>query len=227
MAALALVRAAERDHDPRGWVESWRSFPARALAHAGIDSPLFAVAEDIVAPGKGFGRHAHRDMEIVSYVLSGELAHADSTGREGRLAANAIQRMSAGRGIEHSEYNASASESVRFLQIWIHPSERGISPGYEQRGFDAGEPLVALAGDDAGIVRLHQRMTMWRVAASDGSPVALPVQERATAWVHCVAGVVAIDGERLEPGDGAGFALADALTVEAHAASHALVFIAS
>ena len=143
MSVVATLAAADREADERGWVSSRRSFPSKAMTDAGLPrSPLFVIADDVVEPGQGFGRHGHRDMEILSYVVAGTLEHADSTQGASVLRHGEIQRMTAGAGIEHSEYNASASEPVRFLQIWIKPDATGLAPGYAHAAFDPTRSLT-------------------------------------------------------------------------------------
>lgn len=225
MTLIARLDAARREHDPRGWVESWRSFPGRELRRVGIESPLFAIAEDVVAPGRGFGRHGHRDMEIVSYAIDGALAHEDSTGRTGVLRPGEIQHMSAGAGVSHSEMNASAVEPVRFLQIWIEPERKGLHPAYAHAAFDASAPLVQLAGHDAGIVQPRQAIAIWRAAPADGESVRVPVPSGAPVWAHVVRGEAALDGVRLAAGDGAAVGDVPSLSISGVRSAELLLFV--
>jgi redox-sensitive bicupin YhaK (pirin superfamily) len=225
VTSVVHAPAASREHERRGWVESWRSFPGRAWRKHGIESPLLLIAEDIVAPGQGFDRHGHRDMEIISYPIAGALAHQDSTGRHGVLRPGEIQQMTAGRGIAHSEVNASSTDPVRFLQIWIIPEHRGLQPGYEQAAFDATAPRVELAGPDGALVKLHQQMRLVRVAPGNGETVNLPLEEGAHAWVHGVRGSSLVQGLTMTAGDGAGFASVPALSIAGLTNAELLVFI--
>src|SRR2546421_12562112 len=156
-------RAGERGHENHGWLDSWHTFSFADYhdpQHMGF-GPLRVINEDRVQPGQGFGTHAHRDMEIISYVLEGGLAHKDSIGNGSVIRPGDVQRMSAGTGVRHSEYNASPTEPVHFLQIWIEPAARSIAPGYEQKAFgdaDKRDRLRLGASPDGaeGSVTIHQ-----------------------------------------------------------------------
>jgi redox-sensitive bicupin YhaK (pirin superfamily) len=206
---ITLRAAADRGHANHGWLDSFHSFSFADYydpAHMGF-GPLRVINEDRVRPGMGFGTHGHRDMEIVSYVLEGRLEHKDSMGNGSIIAPGDVQRMSAGRGVLHSEYNPSPEADVHFLQIWIEPSVRGIAPGYEQsRVEDAAKRgrLVLIAGPaGSGAVTIHQDARVY-AALLDGA-------ERAThelapgrrAYVHVVRGRIEANGIMLAAGDAA------------------------
>ena len=172
----------ERFHTDMGWLDSWHSFSFGGHydpAETGFGL-LLVNNDDIVAPGGGFPPHSHRDMEIVTWVLDGELAHADSTGTDGVITPGLAQRMSAGRGITHSEMNASQTRPVHFVQMWVHPDTQGLDPGYEQRDLSdalAAGGLVAVASGQGhdGAVRIHQRdAVLWVARLADGESVEVP-----------------------------------------------------
>ena len=203
MSVVATLAAADREADERGWVSSRRSFPSKAMTDVGLPrSPLFVIADDVVEPGQGFGRHGHRDMEILSYVVEGALEHADSTQGASVLHPGEIQRMTAGAGIEHSEYNASASEPVRFLQIWIKSDATGLAPGYAHAAFDPTRSLTRLAGPSDAAVAINQAMVMWRAAPTPGERIDVPLADGETAWVHGVRGTATVADRQLAAGDG-------------------------
>src|SRR5918994_1425381 len=161
MSSLRLAR--ERGHANHGWLESYHTFSFADYYDAKHMrfGPLRVINEDRVQAGSGFGTHSHRDMEIISYVLKGELAHKDSTGSSSTIRPGDVQRMSAGRGVQHSEFNPSASEGVHFLQVWIQPNVRGIAPSYEEKRFSAEEKrgrlrLIASPDRAEGSVLIHQ-----------------------------------------------------------------------
>jgi quercetin 2,3-dioxygenase len=172
----------ERFHTDMGWLDSWHSFSFGGHydpAETGFGL-LLVNNDDVVAPGGGFPSHSHRDMEIVTWVLDGELAHADSTGTDGVITPGLAQRMSAGRGITHSEMNASRTRPVHFVQMWVHPDTQGLEPGYEQRDLSeaiAGGGLVAVASGQGheGAVRIHQRdAVLWVARLGEGETVEVP-----------------------------------------------------
>jgi redox-sensitive bicupin YhaK (pirin superfamily) len=190
---------------------------------------LRVINEDRVAPGGGFGRHSHRDMEILTVVLQGGLAHEDSTGHASTLRRGDVQRMSAGTGVVHSEMNASATEPVHFLQIWIEPGEPGIAPGYEERRFDWLERpgrLVALAapGGRDGALTIHQDAAMLgaRLRSREGIVRALAGDRH--AWVQVLEGAVQLNGLPLSAGDGAAASGESELVLQAESDATVLVF---
>ena len=200
--------AADRGHANHGWLDSWHSFSFADYldpAHMGF-GPLRVINEDRIAPGTGFGTHGHRDMEIVSYVLEGALAHQDSIGNGSVIRPGDVQRMSAGTGVRHSEYNHEASGTTHFLQIWIEPQRTGLPPGYEERHFPAGEKrgrlrLVASPDGADGSVTVHQQARLYVGLFDGGEAAALAVPAGHRAYVHLARGALTVNGERLAAGD--------------------------
>ncbi|HET7202973.1 MAG TPA: pirin family protein [Steroidobacteraceae bacterium] len=201
-------RAADRGFADHGWLRSYHSFSFAGYhdpAHVQF-GPLRVINEDRVVPGAGFGTHGHRDMEILSYVLEGELAHKDSTGTSSTIRPGDVQRMSAGTGVMHSEFNASHERPVHFLQIWILPDELGIPPGYEEKRFDAAEKrgrlrLIASPDRAEGSLRVQQDVRVY-AALLDGSEHAhLDVADDRRIYVHVARGAVTANGTTLGAGD--------------------------
>lgn len=216
---MTLRRANERFHTDFGWLDSWHTFSFGDHydpSHMGFRA-LRVINDDRVAPGGGFPTHGHRDMEIVSYVLEGGLEHKDSIGTGSTIRPGDVQRMSAGTGVLHSEYNASKREGVHFLQIWIIPEARGLPPSYEQKAFSEDERkgrLRVVASRDAreGSVKLHQDATLLAGLFGRGERATHPIAPGRHAWVHVARGEVTVNGQRLGEGDGA--ALTDETSVE-------------
>jgi redox-sensitive bicupin YhaK (pirin superfamily) len=204
-----IRRSSERGHADHGWLQSRHSFSFADYhdpehVHFG---PLRVINEDRVAPGKGFGTHGHRDMEIVSYVLEGALAHQDSTGTSSVIRPGDVQRMSAGSGVRHSEFNASASEPVHFLQIWIIPDATGIPPSYEEKHFTAqdrrGKLCLVAAPDQAdGAVLMHQDARIHAGLFDAGEHASFTVRDGRKVYVHVARGALHVAGLHLEAGDG-------------------------
>jgi redox-sensitive bicupin YhaK (pirin superfamily) len=222
--------AASRFHTELGWLDSRHSF---SFGHhydpANIGHGLLIVSnDDTVAPGGGFGTHAHRDMEIVTWVLEGELAHRDSAGNEGVIHPGLAQRMSAGSGIQHSEMNHSGEAPVHFVQMWVPPDTQGIAPGYEQRDVNdrlAGGDLVAVASGQGhdGAVHIQQRgAVMWVARLAAGGSVAVP--DAPFVHVFVARGEVELDGRRLSEGDAARLTGAGALDLTGLADSEVIVW---
>jgi hypothetical protein len=201
--------AADRGHAQHGWLDSWHTFSFADYydpEHMGFRS-LRVINDDTVAPGQGFGRHPHREMEIVSYVLSGALEHKDSLGTGSMIRPHDVQRMSAGTGVTHSEFNASRQEPVHFLQIWLLPARRGITPGYEQKRFSPEEKqgrLRVIASPDGrdGSVVIHSDAVMYAGIFRERDAFELPLSEGRHAWVHVAKGSVRVQGQALSAGDG-------------------------
>jgi quercetin 2,3-dioxygenase len=203
-----IRRSHERGHANHGWLDSWHTFSFADFydpAHVSF-GPLRVINEDRVAPGQGFGTHGHRDMEIISYVLDGELAHKDSTGTSSVIRPGDVQRMSAGRGVRHSEFNHSASKPVHFLQIWILPDVTDIAPEYEERRYENVEKrgrlrLIASRDGEDGSVRIHQDTRVYAGLFDGAERASLTVPDSRLAYLHVARGALVVNGERLAAGD--------------------------
>jgi quercetin 2,3-dioxygenase len=200
--------ADERGHADHGWLDSHHSFSFADYydpAHMGF-GPLRVINEDRVQPGMGFGTHGHRDMEIISYVLEGQLSHKDNMGNGSIIVPGDIQRMSAGRGVLHSEFNPSSSAGVHFLQIWIEPAQRGIAPSYEQANVDRAAKrgrlaLLAAPAGQGGAVVIHQDARLY-AGLFDGAESAVhALAPGRRAYVHVARGVARVNGVPLDAGD--------------------------
>jgi len=202
--------AADRGHADHGWLDSYHSFSFADYydpAHMGF-GPLRVINEDRVQPGMGFGTHGHRDMEIVSYVLAGRLEHKDSMGNGSIIVPGDVQRMSAGSGVTHSEYNPSRTDGVHFLQIWIQPKVTGIKPSYEQRHIGAEAKrgrlkLIASPDGADGSVTIHQDARVYATLLDGAESVAHALAAGRRAYVHVARGSVAVNGTPLAAGDAA------------------------
>ena len=218
---LTIRRADERGHADHGWLDSHHSFSFADYydpAHMGFRS-LRVINEDRVKPKNGFGTHGHRDMEIISYVLEGALAHKDSMGTGSTIVPGDVQRMSAGTGVMHSEHNASASEPVHFLQIWIMPDRKGHKPGYEQKTFNSDEKrgklrLVASPDGQDGSVSMHADAKLYATVLDLGAKVTHAVAPGRHAWIQIARGNAKVGGEELHAGDGASTSDAGDLVIE-------------
>ena len=200
----------DRGHANHGWLDSYHTFSFADYhdpAHMGFSS-LRVINEDRVAPGAGFATHSHRDMEIITYVLEGTLEHKDSLGNGSIIRPGDVQRMSAGRGVRHSEFNGSKTAGVHFLQIWILPEKEGIDPGYEQTHFPETERhgklrLIAAPDGDQGAVRLHQDARIYASVLKADDSVQHALAPGRHAYVQVARGDVALNGHDLHAGDGA------------------------
>jgi quercetin 2,3-dioxygenase len=207
---ITVRKSEERGRFDHGWLDTRHSFSFSEYhdpAHMGFRA-LRVINEDLVKPGQGFGRHGHQDMEILSYVLSGRLAHQDSTGGRGELVPGEVQRMTAGTGVTHAEMNGSRAEPVHFLQIWIVPDRRGRAPGYEQKAFpDAGKRgrlrLVASPDGAEGSLTVHQDVRVLGTLLARGEKVEHELGPGRHAWVQVARGELELNGARLRAGDGA------------------------
>lgn len=206
---LTLRKSQDRGYADHGWLRSFHSF-----SFAGYHDPRFmgfgnlrVINEDRIAPGTGFATHSHRDMEIISVVLSGALAHRDSMGNTTEIPAGDVQVMSAGSGVTHSEYNHASGEETHFLQIWIEPSQRGLPPSYDQMpfGWQPGQALRLLASgqDEAGALRIHADAALWAGHLTAGETAELALDATRKTYVHLVRGGVHVHGQALQTGDAA------------------------
>jgi redox-sensitive bicupin YhaK (pirin superfamily) len=207
---ITVRKSSERGHAEHGWLDSFHSFSFADYydpEHMGY-GPLRVINEDRVQPGMGFGTHGHRDMEIVSYVLDGELSHKDNMGNGSVIEPGDVQRMSAGRGVMHSEFNPSADRPVHFLQIWIEPNVTGVRPSYEQKRVDAAAkrgrlaPIATPDGRD-GSVTIHQDAEVYAALLDGTERVERDIAAGRRAYVHVARGSVRVNGDRLGPGDAA------------------------
>jgi len=207
---ITVRKAADRGHFDHGWLDTHHTFSFadyRDPARMGFRA-LRVVNQDRVQPGQGFGTHGHRDMEILSYVLSGALAHRDSTGGGGVLRPGEVQRMTAGTGVTHSEFNGSQEEEVHFLQLWIIPDRPGHLPSYEQRAYPEAERrgalrLVASPDGAAGSTTIHRDARVYASLLPEGVRLRHPLAPGRGAWVQVARGGVEVNGRPLGPGDGA------------------------
>jgi quercetin 2,3-dioxygenase len=211
----------DRGHANHGWLDSRHTF-----SFADYHDPqqmgfraLRVINEDRVAPGKGFGRHGHRDMEIVSYVLEGAIEHSDSMGTGSVIRPGDVQRMSAGTGVQHSEFNASKTEPVHFLQIWIVPSVAGIAPSYEQKAFAREEKqgrlrLVASTDGREGSVTIHANAALYAGIFAKGEAAECSIGPGRRAWVHVARGNVRVGGRALGAGDAVGISDENVVRIE-------------
>lgn len=230
---LTLRRAAERGFADHGWLRSFHTFSFAGYSDRrfmGFRS-LRVINEDRVAAGRGFGTHPHRDMEIVSYVLEGALEHHDSMGNGSVIRPGDVQRMTAGTGVSHSEKNASLTEGVHFLQIWLLPDRAGIAPGYEQKQFGPAEKrgrlrVVASRDGRDGSVVVHQDVVLYAGLFDGDEQASVAIAAGRAAWVHVALGSVEINGTRLEAGDAASMVAAegDVVTVSSGKGAEVLVF---
>lgn len=228
---MTIRRAGERGHANHGWLDSHHTFSFANYydpKHMGFRA-LRVINDDRVTGGQGFGAHPHDNMEIISYVLEGGLAHKDSTGTDGVIRPGDVQRMSAGTGVVHSEFNASKTETVHFLQIWLIPSTRGIKPGYEQKTFSDAEKrgtlrLVASPDASDGSLTIHTDAKVYAGLFDKGESAKVELAPGRHAWVHVARGKVKVNGNELGEGDGAAVSDERAIQVEGVAGGEVLVF---
>ena len=228
---MELRRAAERGHANHGWLDSWHSFsfadyydPRHIQFHA-----LRVINDDTVEPGRGFGTHSHRDMEIVSYVLEGELAHKDSMGNGSVIRPGSVQRMSAGTGVQHSEFNPSPDERVHFLQIWFLPNISGIPPGYEEKVFADAEKrgrlrLIASPDGADGSVTIHSDARMSAALINADESIEETLSTDRSYYIHIARGSASLNGTSLAAGDAAMLTGEKNLVLDQGRAAEVLVF---
>ena len=228
---VEIRRAAERGHAQHGWLDSWHSFSFADYhdpAHMGY-SALRVINEDRIQSGTGFGTHGHRDMEIISYVLEGAIGHKDSMGTGSTIVPGDVQRMSAGRGVQHSEFNHAKDVVTHFLQIWIEPSVRGIAPGYEQKHFDPASKrgrlrLVASPDGADGSVTIHQDARIYAALVEGAESARHALAPGRKAYVHVARGNLNVNGTPLAAGDALKASGVAEIVLEKGAGAEALLF---
>jgi redox-sensitive bicupin YhaK (pirin superfamily) len=228
---IALRRSADRGHFDHGWLDTWHTFSFSDYydpAHMGFRA-LRVINEDRVAAGQGFGLHPHRDMEIVTYVLSGALAHKDSLGHGETLRPGELQRMSAGTGIRHSEFNPSATDPVHLYQIWLLPRAAGLSPSYEQKAFPADQRhnrlrLVASPTGEAGSLTIQQDARLYLATLDPQQQVTHDLAANRHAWLQVLRGWVELNGQPLATSDGAAISNESRLNITAAEPAEVLLF---
>src|SRR6516164_772034 len=228
---VTIRPSAERGHSNYGWLD-----PRYTFSFANYFDPkqmgfrdLRVINEDWISAGKGFGPHPHNDMEIITYIIDGELSHRDSTGREARLKPDDVQRMSAGTGVVHSEYNNSDAP-VHLLQIWIMPGAHNLAPSYEDRTFPREEKidrLKLIASHDGrdGSTRINQNASVYASLLSSGKALELPLADGRHAWVQLISGELDVNGERLKKGDGAAISRENKLTLSSASGNGSAEFL--
>jgi redox-sensitive bicupin YhaK (pirin superfamily) len=226
---ITIRKSADRGGGNHGWLDSKFSFSFADYhdpRHMGF-GPLRVINEDHIAAGSGFPTHPHRDMEILTWVLDGAVAHRDSEGNQAMVRPGELQRMSAGTGIRHSEFNPSATDELHLLQIWILPEKRGLAPGYEQTAFtdlDGKLRLVGARDGRDGAVTIHQDAELWASRLEPAQEVAFTPKPGRAQWVQVARGAVELNGQRLAAGDGAAIENETALTLRAQAPAELLLF---
>ena len=206
---IDILKSDQRGHASHGWLDTYHTFSFASYYNPrqmGFGA-LRVINEDRVSPGKGFGSHGHEDMEILTYVLEGALAHKDSMGNVETLRANDLQRISAGTGIVHSEYNGSRTEPVHFLQIWLEPSVEGLKPGYEQMSLTEegkrGRLVLVASPEGGGPLKIHQDARVLIGQVEGGKELAYEAGPGRRAWVHVIRGAAGVNGQALGTGDAA------------------------
>jgi quercetin 2,3-dioxygenase len=228
---MTIRKAEERGRYDYGWLDTAHTFSFNTYFdpdHMGFRA-LRVINEDRVRPGEGFGMHGHRDMEIVTVVLEGALEHKDSLGSGSVIRPGRVQRMSAGRGIRHSEFNPSATEPVHLYQIWILPEKAGLTPEYEEKTFDPADHrgrlrLIASPGGEDGALTIHQDARLYQASLREGESVTHELKPDRHAWVQVLRGGVRVNGEALKAGDGAALSREAAATVEGAGDGEVLLF---
>src|SRR6266700_3224460 len=230
MAMMEIRKANERGHAELGWLDSYHTF-----SFADYYDPQWmgfrsrrVINDDLVMPGMGFGTHPHRDMEIITYILSGALEHKDSMGNGRVIRPGEVQYMAAGTGVRHSEFNPSKDEAVHLLQIWIQPDRQGVTPRYAEKSLKDAPPgtlhlLTSKAGRD-GSIAIHQDADLWLAKLDAGNRVTHKLAPGRHAWVHVAEGEVALDGKKLSGGDAAAISDEGALELAATKPAQVLLF---
>jgi redox-sensitive bicupin YhaK (pirin superfamily) len=228
---IDIRKSEQRGDANHGWLKSKHSFSFADYydpRHSGF-GPLLVINEDRVAAGAGFGTHGHRDMEIISYVLDGALEHKDSIGTGSVLHYGDVQRMSAGSGVRHSEFNGSQTDPVHFLQIWIQPNQKGIPPSYEEKHFDSASKrgqlrLIASSDGREDSVLIHQDASLYAGILDGDDAVALPLAAGRLAYVHLIRGTAEVNGVALAGGDAVKLSAEERVRIAGAADAEVLVF---
>lgn len=226
---IEVRKSRERGVNDWGWLYSLNTFSVGSYydpEQMGF-SALRVINDDTVAPGKGFGAHSHKDMEIISLVLEGVIEHQDSQGNIKSLSVGEYQLMSAGKGISHSEYNALSTSPLRFMQVWIEPSELGGSPSYQQRAFEQTSgltPIVTSTGE-GGTLKIKQDVTMYQLLLNSGERVDLPIGSHRSVYLHLMSGDLALNSVVLSPGDGAKIIHEGRLSIANHGTGQAAALV--
>lgn len=228
---LTIRKAEDRGHANHGWLNTYHTFSFANYYepnHMGFRA-LRVINEDRVSPGNGFGTHGHRDMEIITYVLEGALEHKDGIGTGSVIQPGEVQRMSAGTGILHSEFNHSKTELVHFLQIWLLPEREGLSPSYEQRNFSPAKTpgklhLVAARDGRDNAITVHQDVDLYAAVLEPGSRVSHSLKPQRHAWVQVARGAITLNGLSLDKGDGAAISEETDVVIEATTDAEILLF---
>ena len=228
---IKIRKAEDRGHFNHGWLDTYHTFSFDQYydpSHMSFGS-LRVINEDRVGPGHGFPTHSHRDMEIITYILEGTLAHRDSMGNGSLIKPGEVQRMTAGTGVAHSEANPSATEPAHLLQIWIMPNERGLPPGYEQKMFDnelqPGKLTLIASGEGRdGSVTIHQDANVYASRLTSGQSVTHSLADKRKAWVQVARGAVTVNGVELKQGDGAAITDESRLEIASGERSEILLF---
>jgi hypothetical protein len=231
MQNLQVRKSADRGYADRGWLQSYHSFSFaeyfdRKHMHF---SALRVINDDIIAPGQGFGMHPHRDMEIITYILRGELQHKDNIGNGSIIKVGAVQRMTAGTGVVHSEFNASDTGDVHLLQIWIMPDSLNLEPSYEEKHFSAEQKLnqwclIAARDNQGSALKVHQDMQLYASVLDAQTSLAYTVNDNRSAYLHIARGKVEIDGQQFESGDAVMLDGSAELQIKANEQSEVLLF---
>lgn len=228
---ITIRKSAERGHFDHGWLNTFHTFSFDQYLdrrYMGFRS-LRVINEDFVAPGRGFPTHGHRDMEIITYILEGALKHQDSMGNGSVIRPGDVQRMTAGTGVQHSEQNASDTDAVHLLQIWILPAEKNLTPGYEQKTFSIEERqgqfrLVASPNGDEGSVMIHQDARVFASILGTGEDINFKMESLRYAWVQVARGSINVNGDRADQGDGCVVVGESELKIVANEAAELLLF---
>jgi len=228
---LTIRQSKQRGHFDHGWLNTYHTFSFDQYydpRYMGFRS-LRVINEDFVAAGRGFPKHGHSDMEIITYILEGALKHEDSMGNGSVIRPGDVQRMTAGTGVRHSEQNDSSEQPVHLLQIWIIPSEDNLEPGYEQKAFSVDERrnqmrLIASTDGRDGSVVVHQDVSLFASILDEGTSVKHALSQSRYGWLQVARGAVEINGERAEQGDGVVIVAESELSIQAVAASEVLLF---